>query len=227
MLATASAEGPIAFDRLNAEIRALRDGGMTRLQETRYRLGHLTGQRLRQQWHGSVLALCERLATLPTSTRLKWTGPDMGLRMFTTARQMETWAHGQEVFDVLGRTRRPTDRLRNIAEIGVRTYGWTFANRGLQEPGPPPYVRLTAPSGGIWEWNPLATNDRIEGDALDFCQVVTQVRNVSDTALCVIGAAAHSWMQIAQCFAGPPEEPPMPGTRFAAARRAWSTIPRD
>jgi hypothetical protein len=25
----------------------------------------------------------------------------------------------------------------------VRTYGWTFANRGLPIPGPAPYVRLT------------------------------------------------------------------------------------
>ena len=98
----------------------------------------------------------------------------MGLRMFATARQMETWAHGQAIYDLLGETREATDQLRNIAEIGVRTYGWTFANRGLPVPGPAPYVRLTAPSGSIWEWNEPAADNAIEGDALPFCQVVTQ-----------------------------------------------------
>ena len=77
----------------------------------------------------------------------------MGVRMFTTARQMETWAHGQAIFDVMGAPRQPTERLRNIAEIGVRTYGWTFANRGLAAPGLAPFVRLIGPSGAPWEWN--------------------------------------------------------------------------
>ena len=35
-----------------------------------------------------------------------------------------------------------TDRLRNVATIGVRTFGWTFANRKLDLPGPAPRVEL-------------------------------------------------------------------------------------
>jgi uncharacterized protein (TIGR03084 family) len=140
----------------------------------------------------------------------------MGVRMFTTARQMETWAHGQAIYDLMGTARQPTDRLRNIAEIGVRTYGWTFANRAIPLPGPPPYVRLTGPSGAIWEWNDPSSGNRIEGSALDFCQVVTQVRNIADTALVVTGEPARRWMSLAQCFAGSPEDPPRPGARFTA-----------
>jgi uncharacterized protein (TIGR03084 family) len=135
--------------------------------------------------------------------------------MFTTARQMETWAHGQAIYDLLGAARAPTNRLRNIAEIGVRTYGWTFVNRKQELPGPAPYVRLTGPSGEIWEWNDPSADNCVTGDALEFCQVVTQTRNVADTALTVIGAPATTWMHIAQCFAGPPEEPPPPGARLA------------
>jgi uncharacterized protein (TIGR03084 family) len=137
----------------------------------------------------------------------------MGVRMFTTARQMETWAHGQAIYDLMGVTRAPADRLRNIAEIGVRTYGWTFANRGRSIPGPAPYVRLTAPSGAIWEWNERAPDNTVEGDALPFCQVATQTRNIADTDLRVTGDGARLWMSLAQCFAGPPEDPPPPGTR--------------
>jgi uncharacterized protein (TIGR03084 family) len=140
----------------------------------------------------------------------------MGVRMFTTARQMETWAHGQAIYDLMGVARQPGDRLRNIAEIGVRTYGWTFANRGQPVPGPAPYVRLAGPSGRVWEWNDPSPDSRIEGDALDFCQVVTQTRNIADTRLAVTGEPARIWMSLAQCFAGPPENPPAAGTRIAA-----------
>ena len=68
--------------------------------------------------------------------------------------------------------------VRNIATIGMKTFGWTFVNRGLEVPGPPPYVRLVAPSGEVWEWNDPSESESVRGDALAFCQVVTQVRNI-------------------------------------------------
>jgi uncharacterized protein (TIGR03084 family) len=178
----------------------------------------LTGQLLLERWYAQTADLCDKLSTLPPRARLTWYGPDMGVRMFTTARQMETWAHGQAIYDLMGMVREPTDRLRNIAEIGLRTYGWTFANRGIPMPGPTPYVRLVGPSGAIWEWNDPSPDNRVEGSALDFCQVVTQVRNVADTTLKVTSKAARGWMSLAQCFAGPPEDPPRPGTRFMTTR---------
>jgi uncharacterized protein (TIGR03084 family) len=140
----------------------------------------------------------------------------MGVRMFTTARLMETWAHGQEVYDLMGVGREPTDRLKGIATIGVKTFGWTFVNRGLEIPGPPPYVRLVAPSGEIWEWNEPSDDECVRGDALDFCLAVTQGRNVADTRLEVVGEVASQWMAIAQCFAGGPVDPPKPGQRTGA-----------
>ena len=56
--------------------------------------------------------------------------------------------------------------------------------------------------------------DSIIGDATEFCQVVTQVRNIKDTNLKVEGKVAEKWMSIAQCFAGPPEDPPIKGSRY-------------
>ena len=116
---------------------------------------------------------------------------------------------------MFGQTRTNTARLKNVAVIGVRTYGWTFANRGLDVPGPPPYVRLTAPDGDIWEFNDVDETNRVEGDAAEFCHVVTQGRNIADVNLTVVGEPATKWMEIAQCFAGPPEDPPAPGSRTA------------
>jgi uncharacterized protein (TIGR03084 family) len=137
----------------------------------------------------------------------------MGVRMFTTARHMEAWAHAQDVYDLMRAPRTHTDRIRNIAVIGVKTFAWTFRNRGLEVPGDPPYIRLVAPSGEIWQWNEPSDESRVAGEALDFCRVVTQGRNIKDTALDVLGDTATRWMAIAQCFAGAPVDPPKPGER--------------
>ena len=214
LMAFASVAGAEPFARFRDDIQIARERGMTRLEETRQRLGDLTAGRLLERWHQQMVALCDKLSALPADTRLKWAGPDMGVRMFATARQMETWAHGQAIYDLMRKPRQPTGRLRNIAELGVRTYGWTFFNRAIEQPGPAPFVGLRGPSGEVWEWNPPAGECTVTGSALDFCQVVTQVRNVADTALQVTGEPARLWMNIAQSFAGPPENPPLSGARL-------------
>jgi uncharacterized protein (TIGR03084 family) len=220
LIAAASAAGADQFTPMRAEIQALRARHPTRIEATRHFLPGLSGKKLLERWYAQAVTLSGMLSALSPAARLTWFGPDMGVRMFATARQMETWAHGQAIYDLVGQVRQPTDRLRNIAEIGVRTYGWTFANRSVPVPGPAPYVRLTGPSGVVWEWNDPSSGASVKGDALDFCQVVTQVRNIADTALEVTGEPATNWMRLAQCFAGPPENPPLPGTRVTSARRS-------
>jgi uncharacterized protein (TIGR03084 family) len=217
-MALASASSPEAFAALMAGIRAQREKGLNRVEETRQRLNGLGGPALLRRWHTTLEELCTVLAEKPPDTRLTWSGPDMGLRMFATARQMETWSHAQAIYDLLG-IERPaaSPRLRNIAEIGVRTFGWAYRNRGLPVPPAMPSVRLDTPFGETWEWK-ATESDSVEGDAIAFCQVVTQTRNVADTALAIHGETARHWMSIVQCFAGPPETPPPPGTRHRLHR---------
>ncbi len=215
-MALTSAERPHEFDSLVAERRRKRAAGVTLHAEARQLFGHLNGARLLEAWRSTAEQLAIRLSELGPDARLKWAGPDMGVRMFVTARQMEVWAHGHDIYDVLGLDRVPTDRLENIAVIGVRTFGWTFVNRGEPVPPATPHVCLTAPSGAIWQWYEGSTAGRVAGSALEFCQVVTQVRNVADTELVVTGDTASRWMSIAQCFAGAPENPPAPGSRYRA-----------
>jgi len=47
----------------------------------------------------------------------------MGVQMFTTARYMETWAHSQEVYDLVGVERSYTDRIKNIADTKLAVSG--------------------------------------------------------------------------------------------------------
>ena len=85
-----------------------------------------------------------RLRPLDPKTRIPWYGPAMGARSFATARLMETWAHGQDVADALGVERRPTDRLRHVAHIGVLARPFSYANRGLDLPAAEVRVRSRA-----------------------------------------------------------------------------------
>jgi uncharacterized protein (TIGR03084 family) len=117
---------------------------------------------------------------------------------------MEVWAHGQDIVGALGVVREPTARLQHIALLGVKTMGWSFAVNGLPTPDSPVRVNLTGPDGGSWMWGDPSSADSVSGDGEEFCLVVTQRRNIADTALEVTGSIAGQWMQIAQAFAGPP-----------------------
>ena len=59
----------------------------------------------------------------------------------------------------------------------------------------------------VWAFNDPDEANMIAGDAAEFCHVVTQGRNIKDVNLEVKGESAEQWMAIAQCFAGPPEDP--------------------
>jgi len=200
-----------------AAIAAARANGLTLTAYTRQWLGGLRGQALLRRWHNFYHELAAEYARQDPKRRVAWGGPDMSVRSAISARQMETWSHGQAIFDSLGLERSESDRVRNIVMIGVNTFGWTFANRNLPVPQTLPHLRLVSPSGAVWEWGSPEQTDRVEGSAVEFCQVVAQTRNVADTGLRVVGDVAHRWMSIAQCFAGPPEEPPAPHTRRIAA----------
>ena len=84
----------------------------------------------------------------------------------------------------------------------------------MPTPDPVPFVNLTSPSGENWEWNDNQSRSSIRGNAVEFAQVVTQVRNIKDTSLEVIGHSADQWMSLAQCFAGAPITPPAKGSRY-------------
>ena len=101
------------------------------------------------QWQAGFEGLCDALLPLDPKARLAWYGPAMSARSFATARLMETWAHGQDVWDVLRRRRPASNRLKHIAHLGVTTLGWTFANRGLPVPPVSPYICLDAPDGSV------------------------------------------------------------------------------
>lgn len=160
-------------------------------------------------WREERRGMIEAFSGMDPKARVPWHLP-MSVRSSATARLMETWAHGQNVVDGLGVVRPASDRLRHIAHLGVATFGWSFSCRSMPVPTAEVRVILKAPSGALWTWGPQGAGDVVEGDAEDFCMVVTQRRHFADTNLIIRGETAEAWMTVAQCFAGPPAKGPGP-----------------
>lgn len=174
------------------------------------------GRALIDTWRAFYPQLAAAYGQAAPDQRVAWVGPEMTTTAKIIARQMESWAHGQAIFDILGAERENSDRIRNICHLGVTTYGWTFRNRQIDPPKPKPFIQLTAPSGEEWCWNDPQSDNFVRGKAVEFAQVVTQTRNIADTNIETRGNAADQWLAIAQCFAGLAEDPPAKGTRFKA-----------
>ena len=157
-----------------------------------------------KDWRTTRERLRAALASVPDGTKIAWFGPPMSAPSMATARLMETWAHGQDVADALGITRTPSERLRSVAHIGVRTRDFSFIVNDRPVPAEEFRVELTAPDGSMWTWGPDDAAQRVTGPALDFCLRVTQRRHRTDLALQAVGPDASTWLDIAQAFAGPP-----------------------
>lgn len=162
------------------------------------------GHQLLDRWREGRAAMLNAFAPLDPKSRIPWFGPDMSAASFATARLMETWAHGQDVADALGKQRQPTDRLRHICHIGVTAIPWSFTVHKVEVPTQPIRVEVKAPSGEMWTWGPPDASNVVRGSALDLALVVTQRRHPDDTDVEASGSIAETWISIAQAFAGPP-----------------------
>jgi uncharacterized protein (TIGR03084 family) len=155
-------------------------------------------------WRQSRRALIEAATKVDPTVRVPWYGPSMAVKSFLTARLMECWAHGQDVAEAVGVQRSPSVRLKHVAHIGVGARAFSLLINQLPEDSRSIRVELTAPGGELWTWGDETSDQRVLGDALDFCLVVTQRRALSESHLTVVGDSATTWMRIAQAFAGAP-----------------------
>ncbi|WP_181769073.1 TIGR03084 family metal-binding protein [Streptomyces albidus (ex Kaewkla and Franco 2022)] len=160
--------------------------------------------RLLERWRAGRQELLRVLGEVPKGQRIPWYGPAMSAPGMATARIMETWAHGEDVAEALGVRREPTPRLRHVVRIGVRARDFAYAMRGMEPPSEPFRVELRGTDGELWTHGPDDAGQRVTGDALDFCLLVTQRLHHADADVHAEGADAARWLEIAQAFAGPP-----------------------
>lgn len=199
--ATMAATDPDAF---TADLQAVFDLGMDGYLGQHIDKGRaMSPAEILDWWRGARRGVIAALRSRDPDDRIIWYGPPMRAASFATARLMETWAHGLDVADTLGVSRKPTDRLVRIAELGVRTFRFSFENRGVAAPEDRVRTALRSPSGAMVVWND-EWNESVTGPLEEFCQVIVQRRHVDDTHLVMEGPLARQWMELAQVFAGPP-----------------------
>ncbi|MFB7334006.1 TIGR03084 family metal-binding protein [Streptomyces adustus] len=155
---------------------------------------------LLDEWRAGRAELAAALRDTPWDHPFPWYMSKVTPALMVPLRLMETWAHGQDVFDAVGVAHRPTDRLQHVASLGVLGRALSFAAVGLPEPADPFRVELTAPDGRTWAWGPEAAAQRVQGSAMDFCLCVTRRRPWSETALTATGEDARKWLEVARVF---------------------------
>lgn len=161
-----------------------------------------------ERWRVERRALSDAIAAGDPAARIPWYGPPMSAASMLTARLMETWAHGTDIADAVGRQPIASPRLRHVAHLGVATRPHAYMIHGLEVPQDSVAVVLHVPDGSTWSAGDPASPSRVEGSMLDFCLVVTRRAHPDDTDLLASDAAARGWLDIAQAFAGPPADVP-------------------
>ncbi|WP_308170259.1 TIGR03084 family metal-binding protein [Acrocarpospora catenulata] len=151
------------------------------------------------------------LAAAPADQMVPWLVNPLPPAVLGMAGMMELFGHGQDIADALGVKPARTDRIQLIVAFAVRTWNFGYLARGEAQPDTEFRFELTAPSGALWAFGPEGAENRVTGDAVDFCLLVTRRRHRDDLDLAATGAAADHWMDIAQAYRGPAGEGRRPG----------------
>lgn len=204
VLAAHAHEGPEAKAAWDAVVLEAISDPTGYVDQGAHALAALPREEVLARWASSRADLGEALRALPAGQKMPWFGPPMSGPSMATARFMETWAHALDVYDAAGARPEPTDRVRHVAHLGVRTRNFAYSVHGEEPPAADFRVELTAPSGAAWVWGPEDADQRVTGPAYDFCLLATQRVHRADTALETIGDDAEHWLSIVQAFAGPP-----------------------
>jgi uncharacterized protein (TIGR03084 family) len=186
------------------ELRRALEGGPDYVDAAARAQAGKPSAQLLAEWRSGRAALAEELATAAPEARFPWYGPPMSVASMATARLMETWAHGLDVRAAFGLAAEPGPWLRHIARLGVRTRDFAFGVHGMTPPAAEFRVELSTPEGELWAFGPTDAEQRLTGDALEFCLVVTQRADAAATGLVAVGESVETWLRIAQAFAGPP-----------------------
>lgn len=163
-------------------------------------------EELLARWRLARGELADALESADPGEKIPWFGPPMRPGSMTTARIMETWAHGFDLADALGIPVRDDPAflgaLPHVAKLGFKTRAFAYLMNGLDAPTSEIHVALTHPDGGVLEFGTADADQRVSGSLLDFCLLVTQRVHRADTDLEAMGDDAAEWLRIAQAFAG-------------------------
>lgn len=151
-------------------------------------------------WVSSAARVNEMLLTKDPKERVPW-GLGMSARTLGTARLMETWAHGLDIRAAVGEPPNITPRLRHVAWLVYNALPYAFAVAKREKPPGELRVELEAPGGETWSFGPDDAEDRITGDAAEFCRVgVQRLKRSEARTLKAVGPLADAALDVARAF---------------------------
>ena len=159
----------------------------------------MTGLQVLDWWVTGAARSREVLANKDPKDRVPW-GLGMSARSFVSARLMETWAHGLDVRTAVGAEPDYTPRLKDIAFLIVRALPYAFRVAKREQPAGELRVDLTF-DGEMWSFGPEHADNRITGDAQEFCRVgVQRMKRADATTLKAEGELADAALEVARAF---------------------------
>lgn len=169
-------------------------------------------QEVIEWWRHGRADVVDALSRMLATDRIPWIYGDMSAKSFATMRLMETWAHGLDVkVAILERiTPLPEDeleedeedpladtvRLRHIAWLGHKSLPFAFGEAGETFPEQGIRVELMGPKYAAWRFGPEDTDQVIRGMAGDWCRIVVQRQDASQTGLKAVGESAERALEI-------------------------------
>ncbi|MGH8976455.1 MAG: maleylpyruvate isomerase family mycothiol-dependent enzyme [Acidimicrobiia bacterium] len=151
-------------------------------------------------WEQSSALEREVLSTLDPNARVDW-GIGMRASTLVIARLMETWAHGLDVRAAVEAPGADTDRLAHVAWLATRALPYAYSVVGRTAPPGALRVELILPSGARWAYGPEDADDRITGDAAEYCRVFVQrLPRAHAVTLEAQGSVAVAALEVARAY---------------------------
>lgn len=155
-------------------------------------------------WRLSRARAMDALWSLDSDDRVPWVGGECSARLLATYRIMETWAHGLDVWDVMGDEENPvpeTERLRHIAFLAHKLMPLAFERAG--EPFTDIRIEVMGPDYAKWSFGPEDA-PRIKGPAMEFARLAVHRSTREECEnLVAEGEAAEKALDIVSAYITP------------------------
>ncbi|NQV07870.1 maleylpyruvate isomerase family mycothiol-dependent enzyme [bacterium] len=160
----------------------------------------LRPQAIIEWWRHQRAAVVDALSRMKADDRVPWIAGDMSAKTFATSRLMETWAHGLDIDEALGKDMEDTPRTRHIAWLGWATLPWAFEQAG-EEYSEPIRIELVGPAYARWAFGPEGAANLIKGNGGEWCRVAVRRLDARKTEnLTATGPIAEIALQVARTY---------------------------
>ena len=131
-------------------------------------------------WRGARAKVVEELSRSAATDRVPWFFGDMSAKSFATARLMETWAHGIDVYYAVGEEPEETTRIRHIAWLAWKSLPHVFKEAGEEYPSEV-RAEFRGPLYSKWVFGPADAANVIRGEATEWAALAVDRVDLEDT----------------------------------------------